>query len=113
MCLLCLLHWQADSLPLSHLGSPEHLLSTVNTVEMNEGSFPSFCLPKVPPILLGICLLSRNHVFAPRWSAICILGVALTLIWGGERTVSIYEPTNVDSTSEGSKISASAAVSTT
>ena len=21
-CLLCLLHWQADSLPLSHLGSP-------------------------------------------------------------------------------------------
>ena len=26
-CLLCLLHWQADSLPLSHLGSPELFLT--------------------------------------------------------------------------------------
>lgn len=49
----------------------------------------------------------------PGGQAVCILGVALTLIWGGEITISVYEPTNVDSASEGSKISASAAVSAT
>ena len=30
-CLLCLLHWQVDSLPLSHLGSPLSSLTTDQT----------------------------------------------------------------------------------
>ena len=29
LCLLCFLHWQADSLPLSHWGSPMYTLSSI------------------------------------------------------------------------------------
>ena len=32
-CVLCLLHWQAGSLPLGHLGSPKRKPNAVNTVE--------------------------------------------------------------------------------
>ena len=35
-CLLCLLHWQADSLPLRHLGSPCHLYTYTNLGNGNE-----------------------------------------------------------------------------
>ena len=40
--LLCLLHWQADSLPLHHVGSPDHQGSLHNwsfdSIHLNEGN---------------------------------------------------------------------------
>ena len=38
-CLLRLLHWQADSLPLSHLGSPNKIICE-NPVKMINGQGP-------------------------------------------------------------------------
>ena len=44
---LCLLHWQADSLPLSHQGSPFHLLLTTDLFQ-GKIHFCLLCFPISP-----------------------------------------------------------------
>ena len=44
---LCLLHWQADSLPLSYQGSPFHLLLTTELFQ-EKIHFCLLCFPIIP-----------------------------------------------------------------
>ena len=67
VCLLCPLHWQADSLPLSHLGSPkvggrEH--KQVEPGEQQRQHLPS-CLPAAAGELAGPENLVRRVGSAP------------------------------------------------
>ena len=50
-CLFCLLHWQAGSLPLAHLGSPPCVLA--NLIKSNVWDFPGGPVDKNPPASAG------------------------------------------------------------
>ena len=83
----------------------------VNTDEGNEGSFPSFWLPKSTH--------SFRYMSPLMYSCVCSQVVSCLYSWGSHHSdlgwwdnhINLHM--NVDSTSEGSKISASATVSTT
>ena len=62
-CVLCLLHWQAGSLPLGHLGSPKRKPNAVNTV---GGSPHAKCKPAFGRVQR--CLSSSRSPWTPSLS---------------------------------------------
>ena len=56
---LCLLHWQMDSLPLSHLGSPRNLFSSSSGGQKSK--------IKVLAEMLLLEALKENLFHAPSW----------------------------------------------
>ena len=61
---LCLLHWQADSLPVSHRGSPKMHVYFFIYFEILR-FFISPCLP-VPPLGLGLTM--TDHFYRSSWN---------------------------------------------
>ena len=65
---LCLLHWQVDSLPLRHLGSPYTLVF----VFLGHTSPLAACGEKAPPsapLVSSVQSLSRVRLFVTAWTA--------------------------------------------
>ena len=65
--LQCLLHWQANSSPLSHLGSPAHLLASmkyfslsVTVIKSIQTQTPRQCLDFFPDVFIKILLFKKE-----------------------------------------------------
>ena len=65
--LQCLLHWQQDSLPLSHLGSPAHLLASMKYFTLSVTIIKSIqtqtsrqCLDFFPDVFIKILLFKKE-----------------------------------------------------
>ena len=61
---LCPLHWQADSLPLHHLGSPFRALSTFNIIR------GQYRVPKAPQQWNPVCHTFLLNVFKVSWKKV-------------------------------------------
>ena len=53
---LCLLHWQADSLPLSHQGSPRCLLAPISEQLCRALLLPELPVGSVEPLVQSCCM---------------------------------------------------------
>ena len=74
--LLCLLHWQVDSLPLVPLGKPLFLL-IMQKMKYTLGAFSS------------VQLFSRVRLFATPWITACQASLSITNSWSSLRLTSI------------------------
>ena len=89
----CLLHWQADSLPLSHLGSPQNKYKAINRSCVTVSSFrmSDMILHMTLYFIIiyrkGSLLLSTKKNWASKQSFSCVLLFAIP--WTAARQAAI------------------------
>ena len=89
LCLLCLLHWQAGSLPLRHLRSPEYVSRGSHL--HSSGSWQCHILSEVPPpgrkqnhclVAINITVYKKNKTSAElKVLNLCALEFVLVLVF--------------------------------
>ena len=97
--LLCLLHWQADSLPLSHQGSHAPFFhKDPNVGAFDSGSRQSWALHHLNWSVWCLVLfalgrrfssVSRVRLFTTTWTAACRASLSITNPWSLHRLMSI------------------------
>ena len=83
-CLLYLLHWQADSVPLSHLGSTRFIiegLSHICPLSIIPGLFLHPCVVVVVVVVVCVCVCVCVCVLCVRMY-MCVCGVCICMcVW--------------------------------